>query len=85
VLIHVAELVVAALEIYAVIGLVFAVCFVPSAAPRMDPGLAQAPRTVRLLIMPGVIALWPLFAWRWARGSAAPVERNAHREKAATS
>lgn len=82
---YIAENVVRACEAYAVAGLVFALCFVPSAAARMDSGLAQAPRTVRLLIAPGVAALWPLFAWRWARGSGAPVERNAHREKAKTS
>ena len=72
------------LEAYTLVGFLFGVLFVPRAAARMDPGLTHAPITVRLLILPGVIALWPLLAVRWARGASAPVERNPHRDRAST-
>ena len=84
-LIRFAEFVVTAFEVYALAGLVFGVLFIPRAAARMDPGLAHAPFAVRLLILPGVIALWPVLAMRWAKGASAPVERNPHRERASTS
>ena len=55
-------------------------CRAPSS--RMDPRVAGAPWTLRLLILPGVAALWPLFAWRWIAGAPEPIERNPHRAKA---
>ena len=30
----------------------------------------------------GVVALWPLFAWRWIAGAHEPIEDNPHRAKA---
>lgn len=82
-LLRAAELIVSLLESYVAVGFAFAVLFLPRAALRMDEGLRHAPVAVRLLILPGVIALWPLFAVRWARGTPPPIERNAHRDKAA--
>jgi len=75
----VAVIVAAILESYALAGLVFALVFLPRAALRVDPHLAGAPWTVRLLILPGVVALWPVLARRWATGATAPVERTPHR------
>jgi len=74
-----ALVVAAVLESYALAGVVFALLFLPRAALRVDPRLGGAPWTVRLLILPGVIALWPVMAWRWASRRPAPVERNPHR------
>jgi hypothetical protein len=34
------------------------------------------------LILPGVAAFWPLFAWRWLSRAPEPIERNPHRSKA---
>jgi len=34
------------------------------------------------LILPGIVALWPLFAWRWIAGAHEPIEDNPHRAKA---
>jgi len=76
---EVAQVVAATLEGYAVAGLVFAVLFLPRAALRVDPHLAGAPWTVRLLISPGIVALWPVMALRWATGKPAPIERSPHR------
>jgi len=70
------------IESYIVIGLAFAAVFLPVAAARVDPRLARSPWTVRLLILPGVAALWPVFARRWVSGAAAPDERNPHRDAA---
>jgi len=77
-----ARIVVWVMELYAMAGTLFAICFLPRAVTRMDPRLAGAPRTVRLLILPGIVALWPLFARRWLGGVSAPTERTPHRMKA---
>lgn len=81
-LIRLAELLVAAIELYVLAGVLFGLLFIPRAAGRMDPGLTHAPFAVRLVIFPGVVALWPLFTRRWLEGASAPVERNPHRDRA---
>jgi hypothetical protein len=80
--VEIAQFIVAAFEAYAVAGVGFALMFLPRAVARLDPGVAGAPKTLRLLILPGVVALWPLFAWRWMTGAREPIERNPHRAKA---
>ncbi len=77
-----AQVVVAAFETYAALGLVFAALFLPRAVERLDHRIAGAPMTLRALILPGVVALWPLLAWRWTRGEGAPIEQTPHRAKA---
>jgi hypothetical protein len=78
-----AEIVATLLEAYVLAGLLFALVFLPRGARRVDPHLAGAPVLVRLLILPGVAALWPLMARRWLTGAEAPAERNPHRDAAA--
>jgi len=80
-----AQVVVALFELYAFAGVVFAAMFLPRAVARMDPRVAGSPRVMRLLILPGVAALWPLFAWRWVTGAREPSETNPHRAKARAS
>ena len=77
-----AEIVVATGETYAAIGIMFALLFLPRGVTRVDPRVANAPKTLRLLILPGIAALWPLFAWRWMTGGAEPIEDNPHRARA---
>ena len=79
---EIAQVVVAAFETYALAGVGFALIFLPRAVARLDPRVAGAPKTLRLLIMPGIVALWPLFAWRWIAGAHEPIENNPHRSKA---
>ena len=79
---EIAQVVVAAFEAYALAGVGFALVFLPRAVARLDPRVAGAPKTLRLLILPGVVALWPLFAWRWITGAHEPIENNPHRAKA---
>lgn len=73
------HLVVATAEGYALAGVIFALAFLPRGIVRVDERLHESPKTVRLLLFPGVATFWPLFAWRWITGRSAPVERNPHR------
>ncbi len=61
----VAQLLVAALGVYAALGLLFAVPFVLFGVQRIDPNARRSGAGFRLLIVPGVVALWPLLARRW--------------------
>jgi len=73
---------VAAFEAYAIAGAVFAAVFLTRGIAQVDPRVVGAPWTLRLLILPGIVALWPLFARRWASGASAPIEDNPHRARA---
>lgn len=66
---------------YAVLGFLFAVAFGARGAAAVDPAAREAGWGFRVLIAPGVAALWPLLAWRWCRGTGAPpAERTAHKD-----
>lgn len=76
----VAQAFVTALALYAGIGLVFGVAFVSYGVSRLDVEARGAGLGFRLIILPGVAALWPLLLYRWMRGvSTPPIERNPHR------
>lgn len=79
---EIAQFVVGTCEAYVLAGVAFALMFLPRGVTRLDPRLAAAPKTLRLLILPGIVALWPLFAWRWLAGRREPIEDNPHRAKA---
>jgi hypothetical protein len=79
----IAQLIVNVAMVYAVIGVGFAIAFVIAGVGKIDPSAAQAGIGFRLLILPGVAALWPLLLLRWVRGVAhPPLEINAHRRAA---
>ena len=78
----IAQAIVDLFEGYALLGVIFAVLFLPRAIARVDPRTASAPKTLRFLILPGVVAFWPLFARRWLAGAGEPAEQNPHRDKA---
>ena len=68
---------------YLGLGFVFALFFASIGVRRVDPSAAGASFGFRLLIIPGVTALWPFFALRLAsRRNHPPLERNAHRRAA---
>ncbi len=50
---------------YALVGLAFGVAFVARGAGRLDPVARGAPVRVRLLFLPGALALWPLLVVKW--------------------
>jgi hypothetical protein len=78
----IAQFVVSVVEAYVLVGVAFALMFLPRGVTRLDPRVAGAPKTLRLLILPGVVAFWPLFARRWIAGAKEPIEDNPHRAKA---
>lgn len=68
---------------YALAGVAFAIPFVLRGVGRIDPVAREGTWGFRLIIVPGVVALWPLLAFRWWRGDTQPpVECNAHRRAA---
>jgi len=69
-----------ALETYAGLGLIFAVPFVWFGVQRVDSEAQGSGAGFRLLILPGVAAFWPMFLYRWTRGTVEPpAEKNPHR------
>ena len=65
---------------YLLCGIAFAIPFVLKGPGRIDPHAAHRSWGFRVLIIPGVTALWPLLLSRWTSGLTAPPEEcNAHR------
>ena len=57
-----------ALALYAAAGAVFALAFLSIGLPRIDHASKGAGLLFRLMIVPGLIALWPLMLVRWIAG-----------------
>ena len=66
-------------RVYVLAGAIFAVIFSIFFIQRLDPGAKSWNIGFRLLIFPGLVAFWPLFAVRLLRGKGVPTESNAHR------
>jgi hypothetical protein len=64
-----AELLSVAAAVYVAAGLLFALPFVLRGVSRIDPVASTGTWGFRLIILPGVVALWPLLALRWLRGA----------------
>jgi hypothetical protein len=72
-----------AIGAYLLAGLLFAIPFVLRGARAIDPVAREGTCGFRLIILPGVIAFWPLLARRWLSGAThPPTECNAHRRAA---
>jgi hypothetical protein len=54
--------------LYAAVGAVFALVFLSLGLNRIDHGAKGAGLGFRLMILPGLIALWPLMLIRWLSG-----------------
>ena len=75
-----AGFIVSALATYLVCGMVFAAVFLWRWVGRLDPLAAHGTFGFRMLVFPGVTALWPLFVMRLVRGdNEPPDEWTAHR------
>jgi hypothetical protein len=61
-----AELVVAAVGAYVATGALFAAAFVTWGVSRIDAAARAGTPGFRLIILPGVVALWPLLLLRWS-------------------
>ena len=64
-----AELFVGVLVAYALTGAAFSAVFVLFGIHRVDRVAEHSPIGFRLIVMPGVAALWPLLLGRWLRVS----------------
>ena len=62
-----AELFVDAFTLYAALGVVFAMAFVARGISRIDTHAEGAGLAFRLIVFPGVVALWPVLLNRWIR------------------
>ena len=61
------QLIFSLVGVYLLIGLVFSVPFVLRGVGRVDPAAHQAPLVFRVLILPGVVGLWPVMLSKWSR------------------
>lgn len=61
------SLVVALGALYVVLGVLFAIPFHIGGMARLDAGTRDASFLFRLLVSPGVIALWPVLLVKWRR------------------
>ena len=52
---------------YAALGLLFAIVFVTAGITRLDPVAKGSSIGFKLIILPGVAALWPVLLLRWMR------------------
>jgi hypothetical protein len=75
----VAKMIAVSVETYLACGLLFAVAFLPRGVLTIDERLRASPVTVRVLLVPGMMLLWPMFLRRWIAGTPPPVEENTHR------
>jgi len=55
---------------YFALGVAFAVVFLSFGLRRLDPIAASGPLRVKLLIAPGIVALWPVMLSMWLFGGA---------------
>jgi hypothetical protein len=62
-----AEFFAGVLAVYGLAGAVFAAVFVIFGIHRIDPVAEHAPIGFRLIVLPGIAALWPLLLARWIR------------------
>lgn len=54
---------------YLALGLIVGIAFILRGVDRVDPAMVASPKRVRILILPGVAALWPLMLAKWIRAS----------------
>lgn len=62
----------AAIGLYLLAGALFALAFVAVGLTRIDPAAKGSHVGVRLLLLPGSAALWPVLLVRWLRKSPRP-------------
>jgi hypothetical protein len=60
-----AQWVVLCLGAYLSVGAIFALAFVATGVGRIDVAARGMPWSARILIFPGVVALWPLMLQKW--------------------
>ena len=62
-----ADIIVSIFYFYIILGLLFGAWFVFKGIQQVDDGMEGAKPGLRLLLLPGTIALWPLMAMKYMR------------------
>lgn len=57
---------------YAAAGVAFAIAFQLCGLAHIDAAAARGSLGFRLVITPGIVALWPVLSLRWLRATRAP-------------
>ena len=68
---------------YLALGVVLSVLLALFFLHRIDPAAQGSTWGFRIIVIPGMVLLWPLLLWRLVRKQSAPTELNAHRNLAA--
>jgi membrane protein implicated in regulation of membrane protease activity len=63
------------LAVYLGVGVLFALAFVIRGAAAMDPVARTTPLHVRIILLPGATALWPMLLVKWF-SSPSPTSEN---------
>ncbi len=63
---------------YVVLGVLVGIGFVVRGVSRVDPAAAGAPIGFKLLILPGVVGLWPMVLMWWLGASGAGAQGGTH-------
>ncbi len=66
---HVALSVLIAIAAYLSMGIAFGIAFVVRGIGVVDHAAKGSPWSFRLLVLPGVAALWPLMLLKWVRAA----------------
>lgn len=57
-----AQLIITGINIYIIIGIIYSVYFLTFKAPKVDPVFNRAKWSVKILMIPASVLLWPLIA-----------------------
>ena len=76
------EIIVYGLFSYFLIGILFSLYFSFVGVKKFDDAAKTAGIGFRLIIFFGVVALWPILAFRFLRKTPVPTETNSHRAAA---
>lgn len=79
----VASWIVGALGIYLAMGLLFSIPFILKGVGKNDPAVHGATLGFRLIIVPGVVLLWPVLLRRWMSNTGVPPEETSPHRTAA--
>lgn len=56
-----------AFGLYLILGFIFSLWFVFKGAHRLDENLSGASTSIRLLLIPGTIGLWPILLYKMVK------------------
>ena len=65
----ISTLLVTLVEVYALVGVLVLLPFMLRGAGTVEPAARRATLGFRILMVPGIIALWPMMLLRWRQAS----------------